>query len=274
MPCSGLLSLAGVPRAMLGAGRLDPVLARPRGHFRLIGASLPDGEQGRPFDPALQLLEPPRDHLVRVVEDRVRLRMGHEHQVVGLVVDPLGEVRVVDPVEAIHEAADVARVDGEVERMLDRHPDLARDRARREGAGQLLAAERGLGSPRTPPRSLRRGPSGAARTISSRRTNTGACRRPGSAGSGWCGGHGRGCRPGRDRPRAVAGTRCSRTRRAREATRPQGRGMGAGARAAAGTARRPRARADARIAAQEAEAQAAGVRRRVAARPPARRRAR
>jgi hypothetical protein len=51
--------------------------------------------------------------------------MRHEHEVVGLVVDARSAVLEKDPVEAIHEAADVARVHGEVQRMLDRHPNLS-----------------------------------------------------------------------------------------------------------------------------------------------------
>ena len=123
------------------------VRGRAPGYFRTPRCQPPLGEQRRPLHAALQLLEPLRDHLVRVVEDPVRLRIGHEHEIVGLIIDPLGAVLIVNSVQAIDEAADVACVHGEVEGLLDRHQDLARDRARRERTGQLLAAERRLGRP-------------------------------------------------------------------------------------------------------------------------------
>lgn len=73
--------------------------------------------------------------------------MGDEHEMVGLVVDAPGAVLLKDPVEAIHQAADVARVHGEVERILDPDADLARNRRRRERTGQLHPAQRGLAPP-------------------------------------------------------------------------------------------------------------------------------
>ena len=73
--------------------------------------------------------------------------MGHEHEMRGVVVNAPGAVLVKDPVEAFHQAADVAHVHGEVERLLDRDADLARHRRRRERTGQLHSAQRGLARP-------------------------------------------------------------------------------------------------------------------------------
>jgi hypothetical protein len=112
-----------------------------------VGTPLPGGQERWPFDPAPQLLEPRRDHVVRVVEHRVGLGMRHEHEMVGLVRDAPGAVLVKDPVEALHQAADVARLHGEVERILDPDANLARDRRRRERTGQLHSAQRGLARP-------------------------------------------------------------------------------------------------------------------------------
>src|SRR5919106_6266789 len=82
------------------------------------------------------------------MERGIRLRMRHEDEVVSLIVHARRAVLVINPVEAVHQAAHFARLHNEVERMLDRDPDVTRDRHRREGAGQLLSAERRLAWPK------------------------------------------------------------------------------------------------------------------------------
>jgi hypothetical protein len=69
----------------------------------------------------------------RVVEQGIPLRIGHEHEVVGIVVDVLGAAFEEDRIEAPHQASHLPYVRREVERILDPDPHHpSRDGARRE----------------------------------------------------------------------------------------------------------------------------------------------